>query len=152
MKRFHFRLDRLLHLKESEREQRIAALAAAQGRLADCEALLQATRGTYAHLQNEYAVLATGSTTPERLMTAQNAMAACRDRIVARGADVKTAAAAAETARAELREKSREMEILVRLREKKLSEHRLEESREDQKRLDAMAVQQYVLRARQCSR
>lgn len=84
-------------------------------------------------------------------MTAQNAMALCRNRIIAREADVKTAAAAAESARAELREKSREMEILVRLREKKLSEHRREESRQDQKLLDAMAVEQYALRARESS-
>lgn len=151
MKRFRFRLDRLLHLKESEREQRIAALVAAQGRLADCEAVLLATRETYSRLQDEYGVLAAGSTTPERVMTAQNAMALCRERIAARGVDVKTAAAEADSARAELREKSREMEILVRLREKKLSEHRREESREDQKRLDAMAVQQFALRARQPS-
>lgn len=149
MKRFHFRLDRLLSLKESEREQRIAALAAAQQRLDDCENLLRAARETYSQLQDAYGALASGSTTPEKLMTAQNSMAVCRDRIAARRADMETASAVVESARAGLREKSREMEILVRLREKKLSEYRRDESREDQKRLDATAVQQFALRARQ---
>lgn len=152
MRKFRFRLDRLLHLKESEREQRITALATAQQGLDDCQAFLLMAREAYSDTQDAYGDLAAGSTTPEILMTAQNSLAVCRDRIVARKADMEAAAVSAESARARLREKSREMEILVRLREKKLSEHRREESREDQKRLDATAVQQYALRARQVSR
>ncbi|HUU46576.1 MAG TPA: flagellar export protein FliJ [Acidobacteriota bacterium] len=150
MKQFHFRLERLLRLKESERRQRVTALAEKRRCLDECEEALVAAQRAFDTLRESYISEAGRPTSPAILMMAQYAMTAAQRRITERAEAVGTATGEVEQARDHLIEKSREVDILERLRRKQWEEHTRDENRRDQNQIDAIAVQQYALRS--CSR
>ena len=146
MRRFHFRLERLLRLKESERRQNVATLAEKKRSLEEREEALTSAHRAYDYLQESYAAVAAQPTSPAILMMAQYAMTAAQRHIADRRRAADSANVEVERARDLLIEKSREVDILERLRCKQWEEHVHEEGRRDQIQIDAIAVQQHVLR------
>lgn len=139
MKRFKFRLQRVLEFrhtltKEKERElmkcnqqlqtheQRVADIVAAQDSapVAEAEVLSMAdliARGEYYR--------------------------ALQDSLVAERLNVLEAAEAVDRAREAYVEKAIEEETLVKLKERKMEQHREEARRHDKKELDALVTQRY---------
>jgi flagellar export protein FliJ len=145
MKRFRFRLDRLLHLREAERRQEEVALAREQQLVNAREEELAASHREFGRSQGAHRDLMNSATSSELLMTGQFALDAAEGRIAACGEALRLAQEAFEVVRERLIERSQAVDILDRLRRKRRQEHDLVEGRADQNRIDAMAVQQYAI-------
>jgi flagellar export protein FliJ len=152
MRRFHFRLERLLHLRESERQQQVVNLAELRRQLRDCERKLENARAEFEELQNSYRSAQAQKTSPEMLMTVQYALAVAQHSIDERAEAVHRAQDEVEAAREQLVAKSREVDIVQRLRRNQWEEFSISEGRREQGRIDATAVQQFALKSSTCSR
>ena len=149
MRRFRFRLDRVLHLREAERSQEVVALAHEQQLVNARRSELEASRQEYVRLQHQYRDLMNRATSSEILMTSQHASEASQGRIATCVEALRKAEAAFEVVRERLIERSKAVDILDRLRLRRLQEHEYTEGRADQNRIDAIAVQQYALESAQ---
>ena len=145
MKRFHFRLDRLRNLREAERRQEVVALAREQQAVDTRRSELEASHHEYARLQRRHQDLMSRTTSAELLMTGQHAQDAAVGRIAVHSEALRKAEEEFEVVRNRLIARSRAVDILDRLRLKRLQEHEYTEGRADQNRLDAIALQQYAL-------
>ena len=146
MKRFHFRLERLRNLREAERRQEVVALAHEQQLVDARRTELEMARRELIRLQDR--VQSNRETSSESLMTGQYALEAAESHIGTCSKELRKAQEALEIVRERLIERSQAVDILDRLRNKRLQEHEYTEGRADQNRIDAIALQQYALDSR----
>jgi len=143
MRAFHFRLARLLHLREAEKRQRALELAQKRQKFDEEQRALreelhrrEETTGSYRGLSRRPAAAAFW-------LGAKDAMRLCELR-VARQANVTRAALdAVDHARDLLVEKSREVETYHRLRTRQQAEHEQAAHHEEQKGHDEVATQRF---------
>lgn len=141
MKRFHFRLETALRIRNMAEQQAQAALADAErGVLVAEQRLTQALEERERHL-TYYARLQELPKPDLALLTASCQYTELLDeQLEQRRAEVRAAIDLRETRLSVLQEKRRDRELLDKLKEKKLQEHQLQEAAEEQTWLDEVAV------------
>ena len=141
MKRFHFRLETALRIRNMAEQQAQAALAEAErGVLAAEERLTLSLDEREKHLAY-YARLQELPKPDLALLTASCQYTEILDeQLELRRVEVRAAIEVRETRLSLLQEKRRDRELLDKLKEKKLQEHRLQEAAEEQAWLDEVAV------------
>jgi flagellar export protein FliJ len=144
MKLFRFRLARLMHLKQAEKQQRAVELAHEQSLMRQCEAQLEASRQECAEVAESYAALSTRPSEARQWDGALLALGAAKQGVLRRTDLLRRASERVEQARERLVKKSREAETLERLRQRRWQEYSLENLRNEQKENDAKAVTQFL--------
>jgi flagellar protein FliJ len=143
MSRFHFRLEPLLKLRESRRDECRAALA-------EAFRVDEVLRKQFDALEQDLAALreycrqksAPGGVDIDRLVEAQRYELVTRSQQRSIVQQRETVAAEIERRRQALVEADREVRVLEKLRERKAEQHRREEELREVKRLDEVASQQ----------
>lgn len=147
MKRFHFRLDRLLHLRRAEQKQQIAEMSDRVNDRREAENALDLAHRQLGDHQDSYQHLSDQATTAASLANAQLVILTAERSILKCARGVEDAKAKVETARIHLLKKTREVETLARLREKQLAEHEENERRLEQAMFDEIASRRHTLQA-----
>jgi flagellar protein FliJ len=143
MSRFHFRLEPLLKLRESRRDECRAALA-------EAFRVDEVLRKQFDGLERDLAALreycrtksAPGGVDIDRLVEAQRYELVTRSQQRSIVQQRETVAAEIERRRQALVEADREVRVLEKLRERQAEQHRREEELREAKRLDEVATQQ----------
>jgi flagellar FliJ protein len=141
--RFKFPLQRLLDLK-ARREQEMARQLAEAQRVADAES---ARRDSLSALRQEsvaqVASHATGPTSVGALVSLASAVSQIEARIDVATERVATAAHDVALKTGDLSSAMRERQVLDRLRDRKLEQFRVEDQRQDQQTMDAIALTRF---------
>jgi flagellar FliJ protein len=156
MARFLFRMESLLRLRESRRDECRAALAEAYN-------VDEVLKKQYLAMERELDMLkefcrrkvSPGAVDVNRLVEAQRYELVARAQQRKIGEQRQQVAAEIERRRQALVEADREVRVLEKLREKQAEQHRHEDERREAKRLDEVATQQtfrHLQQARQEAR
>jgi len=143
MKRFRFRLERVLRLRRAEHRQKTAQLAETMRSRNDKQRDLDVALDTHLDMQRSYRQSATERTTAMTLAGARHAVTATRRSIHERVRHLRDAETVVEKARQSLLATLRELETLQRLRQKRRDEHLHGENRLEQAQFDELAGQRH---------
>jgi flagellar FliJ protein len=148
VKRFRFRLDKVLRVRRIADRQARQALANAiterVRREADRDGLLEFVRErlvAMADLQQR------GEIDPRAVMLQQTDLTALRRRVRIAEARIEDAASEEDRRMADLAETRRELEVVEKLREKALAKHRAEAQAEELASLDEFVARRHAVRA-----
>lgn len=139
MKRFQFRLQRVLNFRTSEKKERERELALKNGELKSAEQKLNGI----VQAQDKATVTEEGLQTMAELHLSGDYQALLREALVNQRLLVIEASEAVDAARDAYIQKAIEAETLATLRERKMEDHRAENKRLDRKQLDEIAVQRH---------
>ncbi len=140
MKRFEFRLQRVMDARESEKKQRQRALGDAQRQLGEAELVLKSLETELANNNTAQKKLTKGTAKISDLQVLDKWKNHLIKQISAQSAEVRRHQKAVEKRREELVEISREKKVLERLKEKKQEEHQKEMMTSQQNFLDEVGA------------
>ncbi|NPV71236.1 MAG: flagellar export protein FliJ [Firmicutes bacterium] len=146
MKRFAFRLERVLKVRETVLSTRQVALAGAQFRLGQEEETLAAVTGTLRRSESQFRKAASGAAAPWRLALASRYVRFLEFEEDKQQVEVEKARDQVEICRQRLIEARQETRILEKLKDKRFGSYVSEVLKEDQSTLDEIGVTSYVTR------
>ncbi|MBD3297060.1 MAG: flagellar export protein FliJ [candidate division Zixibacteria bacterium] len=149
MRAFRFRLERLLHLREAEKQQCALELAEKRRLFDQEQRRLRQELRERERVTTSYRRLGRQASAAWSWNSARDAMRAAETRVANQAKTTKAALDEVDQARERLVEKSGEVESYVRLREKQREEHDLAARRAEQKVHDDTAVDRHLQRQRE---
>lgn len=149
MRAFHFRLERLLHLREAEKQQCALELAACRRRFDEEQQRLRDMLREREQVTTAYRQLGRQSSPAWSWSSTRDALRAAEIRVANQAKVTKQVLDEVDTAREHLMRKSAEVERYVRLREKQRQDHELAARRAEQKIHDDTAVDRHLRHQRE---
>ena len=146
MKRFNFRLERLLNLRSQEETEKARELSRAIRREEEMRTAREAARARLERCQVQSGDPASSSTPAGMLRNLNITVNRVADLVEAAEEDHRASASALDAVRDEFGEARKERHVIERLRERRHDAWRLDASREEQKECDGVAQQRWVAR------
>ena len=148
MKRFRFRLERVLRLRRMlDRQARQALAAAIAERVAAETARDELLESRLSRIHSMAVLQDTGPIDPRAVLLHEISLEALGRRIETACHEVETAAAVEDTRADELSVTHRDMEVVASLRKDALEKHRIETQKEEMADLDEHTTRQRVVAA-----
>jgi len=144
MKKFSFRLEKILQYREQLQEQRLRAYAAAARALERRRDELEALGRELCDYRTRMAELGVGRTSARSLAVYRSYLSHCEARVAEAAGSLEDAARKLQQRRAALVEATRERKKLEKLKSARRSEHDYQAMREETRELDEIAVKRFA--------